>query len=100
MKNNTTELYFPFKTHTIYITLDDKKNYKLNEDFSKEEVEEMPLPSREKPIMVLHKLQFDFAKNALLNKEGLFKMSTETAKIYNKMGFLSDLELSNFIEEQ
>lgn len=85
-----------FKTHTIYITLDDNKLYKVNEDFSKEEVKEIPHPSKENPIHVLHKAQFDFAKSALLDNGNPFKMSMETAIIYNKLGFLSDLELSNF----
>ncbi len=88
----------PFKTHTIFITLDDEKTYKLNEDFSKEEVQEMPTPSRENPCMVIHKLQFNFAKNYLLNKENPFKISVEEANIYNKIGFISDKELSDFIE--
>lgn len=87
----------PFETHTIYITLDDKKIYKLNEDFSKEEVKEIPMQTRENPYMVIHKSQFDMAKNHLLNKENP-KISIEKAKLYNKIGFLSDKELSSFIE--
>ncbi|ALP91865.1 hypothetical protein ATN24_13965 [Clostridium butyricum] len=92
------ELYLPFETHSIYITLDDKKIYKLNEDFSKEEVKEVPHPSKENPNIVMHKLQFDFAKDFLLNKENPLKMSVKTARLYNKIGFISDLELAKFIE--
>lgn len=89
----------PFETHTIYITLDDDKIYKLNEDFSKEEVQEIPQPSRKNPIVVTHKAQFDYAKYSLLNKMNPLKMSEDTARIYNKMGFISDLELAVFLEK-
>jgi len=93
------EMILPFKTHTIYITLDDNKIYKLNKDFSKEEVENIPYPSRQNPTLLMHKFQFEMAKFYLLNKSNPFKISVEIAQTYNKIGFLSDNELADFIEE-
>lgn len=90
---------FPFGTHTIYITLDDEKIYKLNEDLSKEEVQGIPQLSRKNPIAVMHKLQFDYAKGTKLNKMSPFRISEEMARIYNKIGFISDLELVTFLKE-
>lgn len=87
-------LYLPFETHSIYITIDDKV-YKLNKDFSKEEIKdikEIPMPSRKNPCVLLHKSQFDFAKRYLLSS-----MSKQTAIIYNKMGFITDEELAGII---
>ncbi|UYZ39041.1 hypothetical protein OD350_28635 (plasmid) [Clostridium beijerinckii] len=97
-KSINKEVLLPFGTHTIYITLDDDKIYKLNEDLSREEVQDIPQASRENPIVVMHKAQFDYAKGNKLNKFSDFKMSEEMAKIYNKIGFISDLELVKFLE--
>jgi hypothetical protein len=83
------KIYLPFATHTIFITLNDDKIYRLNEDFSKIEVNELPQSSRQNPIMVLHKEQFKMA-----NTE---RLSLEDVKIYNKIGFLTDEELAAFI---
>ncbi|MBX8946001.1 hypothetical protein [Lysinibacillus sp. K60] len=88
----------PFETHTIYITLDDAKIYELKSDFTKVEVKEMKYPSRENPIMGLHKKQFDFAKGWLLDKNNPFKMDVETAVIYNRIGFISNGEFNDFIK--
>lgn len=87
----------PFSTHTIYVTLDTENIYELKSDYTKVEVAQIKNPSKENPVMFLHKKQFDDAKNYLLNKENPFKIEQETAKIYNKIGFLSDEELNNFI---
>lgn len=87
----------PFNTHTIYVTLDDDKIYELKSDYTKVEVSKIQNPSREKPVMVLYKSQFDCAKGYLLNKENPFKIDKEDAKIYYQIGFISVEELNDFI---
>ncbi|UYX55908.1 hypothetical protein M3Y14_32275 (plasmid) [Bacillus thuringiensis] len=87
----------PFNTHTIYVTLDDDKIYELKSNYTKVEVPKIQDPSREKPVMVLHKNQFDFAKGYLLNKENPFKIDKEDAKIYHQIGFISVEELNEFV---
>lgn len=87
----------PFETHTIYITLDDAKIYELKSDFTKVEVQEMKNPSKDNPIVGLHKKQFDFAKECLLNNKNPLKMDVETAEIYNRIGFISNEEFNDFI---
>ncbi|MEB9429784.1 hypothetical protein P4I83_32645 [Bacillus cereus] len=87
----------PFNTHTIYVTLDDDKIYELKSDYTKVEVSKIQNSSKENPVMVLHKSQFDFAKGYLLNKENPFKIDEEYAKIYQQIGFISVEELNEFI---
>ncbi|MFV1457163.1 hypothetical protein [Bacillus mycoides] len=87
----------PFNTHTIYVTLDDGKIYELKSDYKKVEVPKIQNSSKEKPVIVLHKSQFDFTKGYLLNKENPFKVDEEDAKIYHQIGFISVEELNDFI---
>ncbi|WP_066415217.1 hypothetical protein [Sutcliffiella cohnii] len=87
----------PFNTHTIYFTLDDEKIFELKSDYTKVAVSAIKSPSKENPIMVLHKNQFDYAKVYLLDKRNPFKIDEETAKVFNHIGFISDEELTDFI---
>ncbi|MDY3375055.1 MAG: hypothetical protein SOX50_17470 [Terrisporobacter othiniensis] len=85
-----------FNTHKIYVTFGDKI-YKLNrKDLSKEEVSELPTPSKENNVMILHKSQFDMAKGYLLDIQNPFRINIETARLYNKIGFLSNDELKDY----
>lgn len=86
----------PFDSHTIYVTSKNKL-YELKSDFSKIEVPEIKKPSKESPILVIQKDQFEQAKEYLLSKNNPFKMDQETAKEYYKIGFLSKEELYTFI---
>ena len=97
--NANKNLEIPFKTHAIFIILSDEKIYKLNENFTKQEVKIIPEPSRDSPIRVLHKSQFDCGKPFLLDKHNPYRISLETANIYNKIGFLSDEEFIKFAKE-
>lgn len=53
----------PFKTHKIFVTLDDDKMYQLFRDFSKKEVDKKAFPekfltqSRENPFVILSSQQ-------------------------------------------
>ncbi|PGR00823.1 hypothetical protein [Bacillus cereus] len=87
----------PFNTHTIYVILDDGKIYELMSDYTKVEVPKIQNSSKENPVVVLQKSQFDFAKGYLLNKENPFKIDEQDAKIYHKIGFISVEELNDFI---
>lgn len=87
----------PFNSHSIYVTWDNDKMYELKSDYTKVEVTEIQKPSKENPIMVLQKRQFDAAKDYLLNKENPFKMDEKTARIYNQIGFISNEELNTFL---
>lgn len=87
----------PFNTHTIYVTLDDSKIYELKSDYTKIEVPKIQKSSEENPVMVLHKIQFDFAKGYLLSKENLFKIEEEDAKKFHQIGYISIEELNDFI---
>ena len=88
-----------FNTHTIFITIGDKY-YKLNrKDLKREEVSELPMSSKNNPIMVLHKVQFDMAKGYLLNIQNPFRISLDTAEIYNQIGFLTDEEFEAYKEK-
>ena len=87
----------PFNTHTIYVTLDDGKIYELKSDYTKVEVPKIQKSSKGKPVMVLHKSQFDSAKSYLLNKEKPFQIDEEDAKIHQQIGFISVEELNHFI---
>ncbi|MEM5680292.1 hypothetical protein AAHB46_12260 [Bacillus paranthracis] len=87
----------PFNTHTIYVTLDDDKIYELKNDYTKVEVPKIQNSSKENPVMVLHKSQFDLAKGYLLNKENPFKIDEEDAKTYQQIGFISIEEFTNFL---
>ncbi|MGR6017738.1 hypothetical protein ACT7CM_27190 [Bacillus paranthracis] len=82
----------PFNTHTIYVTLDDDKIYELKSDYTKVEVSKIQNSSKENPVMVLHKSQFDFAKGYLLNKENPFKIDEEDAKTYH---VINDCKIPN-----
>lgn len=85
-----------FNTHTIFVIIDERI-YKLNKnDLSREEVAEIPVPSKDNPIMVLHKTQFDLAKNYLMDVKNPFRINYDTAKLYNTIGFITDDELLNY----
>jgi len=86
-----------FNTHSIYITLDDDKIYQLNKrDLAKELVSEIPQPSKENPIMVIHKSQFDMAKSYLMDINNPFRISVDTARDYRDIGFLSEQEFRDY----
>lgn len=86
-----------FNTHTIYIRLDDDKIYKLNpKDLSKEVVNQIPFPSKENPIMVLNKIQFDVAKGYLMNVNNPFRILVSEAEDYRTIGFITDEELGEY----
>lgn len=88
-----------FNTHTIYVIIN-TKIYKLSRiDLSKEEVSELPKPSKENPIMVLNKAQFDIAKDYLLDIQNPFRISLGTAELYNQIGFLSDSEFKDYMKK-
>ncbi|WP_044648385.1 hypothetical protein [Paenibacillus terrae] len=92
--------HLTFNTHTVYVTLDDEKFYKLNKhDLSREEVEKIPVPSKENPIMVMHKSQFDLAKGYLMDMRKPIKINLGTAEIYNQIGFLTDDEFVVYKKE-
>lgn len=100
-------MLFPFKTHRIYITLDDEKMYQLHADFSKFEVnpeeiitEEALSNSRNQPFVVIHKEQFDHGKSILMNKKNPNRISKETAEIYCRIGFLTKEEVQNYIQDK
>lgn len=85
-----------FNTHTVFVVIRDKY-YKLNKkDLSREEVSEIPEPSREKPIIVLNKVQFDMVKTCLLNVQSPFRINLDIAEMYNRIGFLTDEELKDY----
>ncbi|GKS12929.1 hypothetical protein YDYSY3_39290 [Paenibacillus chitinolyticus] len=93
----TQQFHVIFNTHTIYVTLDDNKFYKLNkQDLSRELVDDVPSPSKADPIIVLHKIQFDSAKGYLLAVDNPFRIDVETAEVYNKIGFLTDEEVLDY----
>lgn len=94
----------PFETHSIFITLDDEKMYQLFADFSKVEVNQKDilsefkaLHSSQNPYTVLHKKQFVHGKPYALDNTGENGLSEESAKIYHRIGFLSDEELQSFL---
>ncbi len=94
----------PFDTHDIYISLDlfDPEGgyadfYKLNSDFTKISVEKIPMPTTDKPFLVLHEDQFNGARPFLMNKQNPFKMDKDKAIIYYKIGFITKEELDNYI---
>ncbi|MDP4084749.1 MAG: hypothetical protein Q8934_09065 [Bacillota bacterium] len=96
-KKGEITMKLPFNTHTIYVTFDNDKIYELKSDYTKIGVQKIECSSKENPVMVLHKNQFDYAKDYLLNKENPFKIDEETARIYNQIGFLTNEELNNYI---
>lgn len=72
-----------FNTHSIYITLDDDKIYKLNkDDLSRELVDRIPPLNKDNPVMVIHKKQFDYAKGYLMDGDNPFRISVDTARDY------------------
>lgn len=90
----------PFETHEIYISMErfDSEGgyadfYKLNSDFTKISVEKIPMPTTDKPFLVLHEGQFNGARSFLMNKQNPFKMDKEEANIYYKIGFITKEEL-------
>lgn len=85
-----------FENHTVYITIDDKIFKLHGEDLEKEEVSEIPVPTRDNPTMILHKLQFDVVKTYLMNAEHPFRMKLSTAELYRQIGFLSDEEFEEY----
>lgn len=89
----------PFKTHTIYITLDDENIYELQEDFSKVQVSNIRPATKEHPVMVINKNQFDRAKMYLFNPDNPFKIDKEAAIIYFQLGFINEKELKSYLDE-
>lgn len=88
------------ENYEIYITLDEDKIYKINnKDLSRALVDKIPKLAKNKPIAVLHKKQFDIAKNYLMDFQNPFRISIETAKYYNDIGFISKKELDDYKEE-
>lgn len=92
----------PFHTHRIFITLDDEKIYELKTNYSKIEIsksesEALAEVDNSRPVMILHKKIFDFNKSYFLDKSNPHKMDKEAATIYNKLGFINDKELTDFI---
>ena len=92
-------ILLPFETHTIYLTLDDDKIYRLNADFSRVVVESISVPSRTNSILVMHKKQLDINKRLLFDTKNLMRMSLEDAITYNMIGFVSDDELTEFTRD-
>ncbi|MPM99167.1 hypothetical protein SDC9_146358 [bioreactor metagenome] len=92
----TVQFHRFFSTHTIYVTLDDGNAYKLNpKDLSREMIDQIPNNTKESPIMVLHKKQFDMAKDYLMNIDSPFRILVDEAEDYKDIGFISEKE---FIE--
>jgi len=89
-------LKIPFDTHTIYITFNDGIFFELKRDLSTIKVENIQKPTRQNPIFVLHKSQFDIAKEYLLNKDNPNKMDVETSLQYYQIGFLTKDDLQKF----
>ncbi|MGI2295597.1 hypothetical protein [Paenibacillus sp. GXUN7292] len=88
--------HLSFNTHTVYVTLDDGI-YKINrDDLSRESVQHLPEPSKEKPIIVLHKSQFDMAKSYLMSIDNPLRMDLESAELYRIIGFLNNEEYESY----
>ncbi len=86
-----------FNTHTIYITLDDDKSYKLNpKDLSKEIVNKIPHGSKENPIIIMHKKKFDIAKDYLMDINNPFRILIDEAEDYQRIGFITEKELEEY----
>lgn len=86
-----------FDTHTIYIVIAGTP-YKLNKkSLSKEEVDTIPESSSLHPIMVIKKEQFDTVKDYLLDVKNPFRITTDMAKVYHTIGFLSDEEYHKYL---
>ena len=96
IENSSNQL--PFETHSIYVTLDDDKTYKVNSDFSKKEITEIPANSL---YSMMHKLQFDACKNYLMDVSlpEQLRMTTDKAVLYNQLGFISDHELVTYVHD-
>lgn len=88
----------PFNSHAIYITLDDDELYEVKSDFSKIKVDDI-LVNQSKPSILLHKAQFEAAKGFLLDIENPFRLKNDDAKLFNKLGFLSDSDFNNYISK-
>ncbi|GAB6428063.1 hypothetical protein bcgnr5372_38690 [Bacillus luti] len=86
----------PFRTHTIYVTLDGKQIYRVYRDFSRVEVANNSINFNE-PYLLLHKEQFNFFKGFLLNGDNRFKLDVQSARTYYQIGFISEKELQHFI---
>ena len=84
----------PFEKYTIYVTFDDDTIYELNEDFSKEVVNEIKISTPKNPTLVLHKQQLDYAKT--FYKENAINLDKETWTNYYKIGFITLHELNEF----
>lgn len=92
----------PFHTHRVFITLDDEKIYELENNFTKTEIsknefEVITEAKNSGPFLILHKKIFDFNKSYFLKKSNPHKIDKEAATTYNKIGFISDKELTDFI---
>lgn len=94
-------MILPFDKVEIYITLDDDVFYRLNADFSKTEVNKEDILTEEyfhnHRVMVLHKLQFEYGKSHLMDKNNPNRISHEAAKTYCQMGFITNEEYHHFV---
>lgn len=97
VENNSKKMNLPFETHTIFICDSlNKKIYKLNKDFSKEEVFEIPKNTTAQPIMVIQRISSKILLNKNLPKE--LRLSKGLVTLYNKIGFITDEELTDYLE--
>ncbi len=86
----------PFSTHAIYVTLDGNEIYRVNRDFSREEVTNNSINLNE-PYLLLHKHQFWSTKGFLLSKDNPLKLSEQVAKMYHQSDFINEQELQDFL---
>lgn len=87
----------PFKTHTIYLQLDNKY-FKLHQDLTKELVGQIKKHSSKYPSILLKKSEFENVKNFLLDKQNPQRLGEDAVMLYHQIGFITDTEYRAFKE--
>lgn len=88
-----------FKDNSVFIT-DGKHCYQVNEDGTRNLILKSKIVKTlrsHKPYKLIHKIQFDFVKPFLLDKQNPVNMTKEQLDFYCLIGFISTTEYNNYL---